>query len=62
MRSADIKNLCIAREALSRIPGYQAESHSIRIGDLISDLLKKEETRTEPAPRSISKQTDEIPF
>ena len=63
-----IKNLAIAIEAFSRVPGYDIESLSSRIRKKLDELLTEEETtRTEiipgvyqaPTPRANS---DDIPF
>jgi len=61
MRSADIKNLAIAMEALSRVAGTNAELASIRIYDLLTDAIKEEETRT-TIPKPQHDTNDEIPF
>jgi hypothetical protein len=60
MRSREIKDLSIALEALSRIPGTTPEALSMRIHDLLEDILAEEETRTKPAPSTTT--DDEIPF
>ena len=63
MRSNDIKNLCVAIEALSRVPGYNTESCKDRIGDLLDDLLKEEETQPPaPTPKPTPNPNDDIPF
>lgn len=59
MRSADIKNLCVALEALSRFPN--TEQLSDRIRDLLDDTLKEEEQRTLTPPPTPPSE-DEIPF
>ena len=59
--SMAIKNLSIALEALSRIPGTEPERLSMRIHDLLDDLLKEEETKT-PPPKPSTTTDDEIPF
>ncbi|MFA6159362.1 MAG: hypothetical protein WC763_07090 [Candidatus Paceibacterota bacterium] len=61
MRSAEIKNLSIALEALSRIPGTTPEALSMRIHDLLEDILTEEETKTKPKS-SKTTEDDEIPF
>ena len=64
MKARDIKDLSIALEALSRINGYKFEQLSDRVHDLLSDIIKEEETRTKepikPAPSTLT--DDEIPF
>ena len=63
MKAREIKDLSIALEALSRINGYKFEGLSDRIQDLLSDLIKEEETKTEPEPLKPSTTADdEIPF
>lgn len=61
MRSAEIKNLCIALEALSRIPGIEPERLGERIHSLLDGLLQEEEKRTAPPLLAVAKD-DEIPF
>lgn len=62
MRSANIKNYCIALEALSRIPGSNSERIGNRIRDLLHhELLQSETGRPEMKP-SASGTDDEIPF
>jgi hypothetical protein len=61
MKAREIKDLSIALEALSRINGYKFESLSDRIHDLLTDLLKEEETKTTASPKSETTD-DEIPF
>lgn len=64
MRSADIKNLCIALEALSRFPNTELLSDRVR--DLLDDTLKEEEQRItenkQHKPTRTSLDDDEIPF
>lgn len=63
MHSVSIKNLCIALEALSRIPDSCMLSSRIR--DLLEGLLKEEEeTKTEKpeTPNPTPNLDDEIPF
>lgn len=60
MRSAEIKNLSIALEALSRIPGTTPEALSMRIHDLLEDILTEEETKVQAKPSTT--EDDEIPF
>lgn len=66
MRAREIKDLSIALEALSRINGYKFEQLSNRVHDLLSDLIKEEETKPEPTPTIRPSTTkgdeDEIPF
>lgn len=65
MKAREIKDLSIALEALSRINDYKFEQLSERVHDLLSDLLKEEETKTEPTPAPrprTTKPDDEIPF
>jgi hypothetical protein len=62
MKAREIKDLSIALEALSRINGYKFEGLSDRIQDLLSDLIKEEETKVEPAPKPSTTEDDEIPF
>lgn len=61
MKAREIKDLSIALEALSRINGYKFESMSDRVIDLLSDLIKEEETRVEPVKPSTT-TNDEISF
>jgi hypothetical protein len=62
--SLAIKNLSIALEALSRIPN--SSSLSMRIEDLLGDLLTKEERNVENPvkPYNAPQQSpvEEIPF
>lgn len=62
MRAREIKDLSIAIEALSRVPGYECEAISSRIKSLIDDLLKEAETKPTPQPAPLTKPTDNIPF
>lgn len=64
-RSADIKNLCIALEALSRIP--DSGKFTDRIRDLLSDAIHEEETKPtqklyQPPTRPEPDFDNEIPF
>lgn len=61
MRSADIKNLSIAMEALSRIPGTSPEHLSTRIHNLLESIITEEE-ETSAKPRPSTTNDDEIPF
>lgn len=56
--SMAIKNLSIALEALSRIPGSDPEALSLRIQNLLNGLLVEEEEREPPKLTA----EDEIPF
>lgn len=59
--STSIKNLSIALEGLSRIPGAAAEAFSLRINNLLDNLLTEEEISTEQRKPSTTAD-DEIPF
>lgn len=61
MRASEIKDLCIAMEALSRIAGYDPQVLSERIRSLVDDLLKEVEERIPSVPQQISPD-NEIPF
>lgn len=61
MRNSNaIKNLCIALEALSRIP--ESYNTSRRVQELLDHLLTEDETKPEPTTTTEPNPDDEIPF
>lgn len=63
MSTTDVKNLSIALEALTRVPGYDSISQMDRVRKLLDFKLDElEEYTNKPAPTPNTSQDDEIPF